>query len=96
VYRAQITGWLTGEGTGQGTAWHSRFALTSETLAFFEAKALAILNEHALSMRLYGQGTSMVDATWLSSALKSDRWGGSRPMALYDWRQQLVERRPYL
>src|ERR1700681_2802130 len=26
-YRDYITGWLTGPGTGQGTEWHSRFAL---------------------------------------------------------------------
>lgn len=95
-FRANIIGWLTGEGTGQGTAWHSRFTLSRETLGFFEAKARAILNEHALSMRLYGQGTALVDATWLASSLANQRWGGLPPKTIPDWREQLVERRPFI
>ncbi|GAB4071158.1 hypothetical protein KHC28_10370 [Ancylobacter sonchi] len=93
-FRAHIVNWLTGEGTGQGTAWHSRFALDAGTLAHFEAKALAILNEHALSMRLYGQGTALVDATWIAAALQR-----KKPLSqdhIGNWRAQLAERQPYL
>jgi len=43
TYRTYITNWLTGGDIGQGVAWHSSFALTSETLASFERKALAFL-----------------------------------------------------
>lgn len=92
--RNHIVNWLTGEGTGQGTVWHSRFDLTPETLGYFEAKAFAILNEHALSLRLQGQGTSLVDATWMSAMLRCA--AGTNSASLTDWRSQLNERKPYL
>jgi hypothetical protein len=66
-YRANILGWLVGEGTGQGVVWHSRFDLDQSALALFEAKTLAILNEHALTIRLRAQGCATVDATWLAT-----------------------------
>lgn len=92
-FRANIIGWLTGSGTGQDTEWHSRFGLNDETLPFFKAKALAILNEHALSVRLRAQGTATVDATWLYSLLqqKSGQIG-----AIPHPREQLESRKPYL
>jgi hypothetical protein len=65
-YQDYIVGWLTGEGTGLGWPWHSRFRLTAETLDYFQAKTAAIINEHMLSVRLRLQGCSMVDPTWLA------------------------------
>ena len=68
-YRANILGWLVGEGTGQGVVWHSRFDLDQSALALFEAKTLAILNEHALTIRLRAQGCATVDQRGLPLAL---------------------------
>jgi len=65
--RDDLVGWITGDGNGLGTSWHSRFDLTAATLGYFEAKALAILNEHLLSIRLRQAGCTMVDATWLAA-----------------------------
>jgi hypothetical protein len=88
-YRKYVIDWLTGAGTGQGTEWHSRFALTRETLQHFQAKALAMFNEHLLTMRLRRQGCAIVDATWLAS--QSSR-SGPHPRAFPDWRDQLAAR----
>ncbi|MFC5610033.1 hypothetical protein [Variovorax soli] len=90
-YRQNIIGWLTGEGTGQGTLWHSRFALSAQTLPLFQAKAVAIFNEQMLSNRLRAKGCSPVDATWLAS--QSNRLKPGEPLgAIPDWRVQLVAR----
>jgi hypothetical protein len=88
-YRALIVDWLTGGGTGQGVVWHSRFALTEETRSFFEDKAVAMLNEHMLSIRLRAQGCRLLDVTWAQGVLAS---GGSLPETIPDWRTQLAER----
>ena len=72
-YQKYILDWLTGNGTGQGVEWHSRFGLTPESLPFFEAKASAILNEQMLSVRLRAQGCALLDATWLATRLRSRR-----------------------
>ncbi len=93
-FRSHIIQWLTGEGTGQGSVWHSRFELNSDTLGHFEAKALAILNEHLLSLRLQTQGTAMVDATWMAATLRQAP--GVRRDSLIDWRRQIAERQPYV
>lgn len=66
-YQRYLLGWITGDGTGMETRWHSRFELTDDSLARFEAKALAILNEHLLTIRLRAQGCRMVDTTWLTA-----------------------------
>ncbi|UFN50706.1 hypothetical protein LPC08_08870 [Roseomonas sp. OT10] len=89
-YRQNILGWLTGDGTGQGTGWHSRFRLDAGTLAFFESKTLAILNEQMLSSRLRAQGCALVDATWLATQL--GRGGGKAIGAIPDWRRQVTSR----
>ncbi len=91
-YRQNILGWLTGEGTGQGTEWHSRFELSRRTLPFFEDKAVAILNEQMLTSRLRAQGCGIVDATWLAT-----RAGHSDPAPrllgpIPDWRVQVTSR----
>jgi len=97
-YRQNILGWLTGEGTGQGTEWHSRFVLSEQTLGFFEDKAMTILNEQMLTNRLRAQGCSIVDATWLATcAVQSyptlQSYPAGRPLrALPDWRVQLTSR----
>jgi hypothetical protein len=87
-YRRYILGWLTGDGTGQGTQWHSRFELTEETLSLFESKTLAILNEQMLTNRLRAQGCATVDVTWLAAQLRGP--GGPGPIP--DWRVQLAAR----
>ena len=95
-YQANILNWLTGPGTGQGTEWHSRFDLTDETISLFEAKALAILNEHALSIRLRAFGATTVDVTWFANCLRQQDQGRFRAMRLPHWREQLAARKPYL
>jgi hypothetical protein len=88
-YRKLIVDWLTSEmGTGQGTAWHSRFELTQKTHGLFEDKALAIVNEHLLSIRLRSLGCRTVDVIWLSTMLN----GGGLPDEVPGWRQQLASR----
>ena len=56
AYRRAILGWLTGDGTGQGVEWHSRFRLVESTLPLFESKTMAIMNEQLLTNRLRAQG----------------------------------------
>jgi hypothetical protein len=89
-YQRYILDWLTGEGTGQGTTWHSRIQLDAATLPFFEAKVAAILNEHLMSIRLRRQGCAIVDATWLGTQAR--RSGQSVIAAIPDWRSQLAAR----
>jgi hypothetical protein len=89
-YRSLIIAWLTSAtGTGQGTAWHSRFQLDPTTLGLFEDKAVAIVNEHLLSARLRGQGCSTVDVTWLSTVMKQT---GIVFGPIPGWRRQLATR----
>lgn len=90
-YQRYILDWLTGEGTGQGVTWHSRFELTRESLPMFEAKCLAILNEHGLTMRLRAQGCHIVDAHWLASQLVG-RTSQQLPTPFPSWRHQLAGR----
>ncbi len=89
-YRTLITDWLTSDrGTGQGVNWHSRFNLTPESLALFEEKTLAILNEHMFSIRLRRQGCRLIDQTWFATELaRRDFQGAVFP----GWRYQLAKR----
>jgi hypothetical protein len=90
-YRQYIIDWLTGPGTGQGVIWHSRFTINKETLPYFEAKVIAMLNEQMLSIRFRRQGCSLVDATWLATGVdRAAQARGSGPIP--DWRVQLSER----
>jgi hypothetical protein len=66
-YQRLITDWITGGDTGQGATWHSPLVLDTGSLALFEQKALAILSEHLLAIRLRASGCRLVDVTWLSS-----------------------------
>jgi hypothetical protein len=68
-YQDYILGWLTGDGTGQGVQWHSRFDLSKETLPFFRQKALAIFNEQLLSTKFQELGYPLIDVTWLANQL---------------------------
>lgn len=81
-YRDYIIQWLTGQDTGQGGAWHSPMTLTAAMLPRFEAKALAILNEHSLSIRLRRQ-CALIDVTWLSAELRRRAPNGGPAI---DWR----------
>jgi hypothetical protein len=89
--RKYIGDWLTGEGTGQGVQWHSRFGLTSETLSLFEAKASAILNEQLLSARLQAQGCDLVDVSWLANQGTAAR-PTKPPHSIPDWKKQVAGR----
>ncbi len=53
VYRRRIIRWLTEE-------WHSRFELTDATWPLFRAKAIAILNEALLSIRIRDLGAPIL------------------------------------
>ncbi|MFE0758469.1 hypothetical protein ACFW16_31210 [Inquilinus sp. NPDC058860] len=88
-YKRYVADWLLGTGTGQGTEWHSRFELTAGTLDFFEQKAVAILNEHMLSVRLRAQGCALADTTWAAATLARD---GHLPNLTPPWRVQLAGR----
>ncbi len=87
-YRRYIIDWLTGSDIGQGVVWHSRIPLEEDTLRAFEDKALAILNEHLLGIRLRAQGTVIADVTWLSSEVR----GGVGVDWQTPWREQLAHR----
>ncbi len=90
TYQRNILGWLTGRDIGQGVTWHSAFELNADTLSAFEGKALSMMNEQLLSIRLQQQGCSLIDVTWLSSmAAKGDlpsNWWTT------PWREQLANR----
>jgi hypothetical protein len=91
AYRQFIVDWLTGPGTGQGVEWHSRFALTTDRLALFEAKTVAILNEQLLSARLRAQGCALIDVTWL--ATRRSQLAPGEPLGVIPgWRHQLTHR----
>jgi len=91
-YRRYLLSWLTGEGTGQGVEWHSRFVLSQDTLPLFQNKVVAILNEHMLSIRLRAQGCAMVDATWLATRARTLVPAGRLLGRIPNWRQQITER----
>lgn len=85
-----LTSWLTGEGMGQGVQWHSRFALTADTLPFFENKIVAILNEQLLSQRLRSLGCWIADVRWLRNVIEGEVGG-----RLFEesWHNQVTQRR---
>lgn len=90
VYRDYITSWLTGGDIGQGVTWHSSYRLTVETLPAFERKAVAIMNEQLLGVRLRALGCRLIDITWLATMLAAQppsaiRWDTN-------WREQLASR----
>jgi len=90
-YKRYIFDWLTGQGTGQGVTWHSRFTLSTETLPFFQAKAMAMLNEQLLAIRLRKQGCALVDATWLAT-LTPQSAAFEVLESIPHWRIQLAQR----
>jgi hypothetical protein len=90
-YQQLIHQWLTSDqGTGQDTTWHSRFDLTAQSRSFFQEKAIAILNEHLLSIRMRAQGTHVLDMTYLAELI--DR-GQTMPVHFPSWRTQMSLRR---
>ena len=89
-YRKYITEWLSGGDIGQGVEWHSGFALTPETLPTFEHKAVSILNEQLLGIRLRALGCHLIDVTWLSTML---RYKSALEISwTTGWREQLANR----
>jgi hypothetical protein len=96
TYRQYIADWLTGRDIGQGVTWHSRLSLTSEGLAAFEQKALSIMNEHLLGIRLRELGCPLIDVTWLAVQLArhdgtEGRWF-DRAQDPAHWIEQLANR----
>jgi hypothetical protein len=91
-YRSYLLGWLTGDGTGQGVEWHSRFTLSQDTLPQFQNKVVSILNEHMFSIRLRTQGCAMVDTTWLATRAGKSAHAGQPLGPIPGWRRQLTER----
>jgi hypothetical protein len=86
-YQRLIYNWLTTrEGTGQGTTWHSRFELNGMTRTLFRNKAVAIMNEHLLSIRLRAQGTHLLDLTYLAEMIGAGR---PIPTPYPHWRAQM-------
>lgn len=90
TYREYIASWLSGRDIGQGVTWHSSFTLTAETLPMFEAKALAIMNEQLLGVRLRAMGCHLIDVTWLSTVLARRRFSSVQWNT--EWREQLARR----
>lgn len=68
-----IIDWLTGRDIGHNVTWHSKLGLDGDMLPMFEAKALAILNEHMLGIRLRSRGCVLADVTWVASELRARR-----------------------
>jgi hypothetical protein len=90
TYRQYIVDWLTGGDIGQGVKWHSTLALTAEALPSFEQKALCILNEQMLGIRLRALGCPLVDVTWLSARI-ADASADEIPWSV-PWHRQLATR----
>ena len=89
-YQRYIIDWLRGADVGQGVIWHSRLELSPEGLAAFEQKALCILNEQMLGIRLRELGCPLVDVTWLSTRV-GDVSADAIPWHT-PWQQQLAGR----
>lgn len=89
-YRQYLVDWLTGGGLPHGQ-WHSVFEMGAANLARFHSKAMSILDEHGLSMRLRESGARIVDYTWLRSR---DVCADAR--AIPDELTQVLERNRYL
>jgi hypothetical protein len=88
TYRRFIVDWLTGRDIGQGVKWHSPIDASPHAVEQFEGKAMAIINEHMLSIRLRAAGCRTIDVTWLSGLLAHRRpvdWDTR-------WWRQLAER----
>jgi hypothetical protein len=64
VYREHLAAWLTGVEIG-GHRWHSPVGSSEAEIRRFQSKALAIINEHRLSLRLREIGVPLVDFCWL-------------------------------
>ena len=89
-YQKYIIDWLTGSDIGQGVKWHSSLAPAAETLPAFEHKALAIMNEQLLGVRLRAMGCRLIDVTWLATELARS---GAAPVRWHaNWREQLAGR----
>jgi len=88
TYRDYVTGWLLGQDIGQGVTWHRSLTLDANGLGIFEQKALAIINEHLLAIRLRAAGCRLVDVTWLSARLRE----GLAPLWDTPWWLQLANR----
>lgn len=87
-FRQYITDWLLGQDIGQGVTWHRTLALDEAGLAVFEQKALAIINEHLLGIRMRAAGCRSIDVTWLSAQLAAER----APEWETTWWEQLAGR----
>jgi len=90
-YEELMYNWLASDkGTGQGTSWHSRLDPSQDCDRLeFQQKALSILNEHLLSVRLRAQGTNVVDITYLAELLETN---SGLLVQFPNWTEQLRRR----
>jgi hypothetical protein len=67
LYQQYLWQWLTGSGgaAAEINCHRDPFAVTAETFDRFKAKAVAVVNEHGLSVRLRTAGCPTVDLEWL-------------------------------
>jgi glycosyltransferase involved in cell wall biosynthesis len=89
-YKHFLLDWLTGDGLPDGK-WHSVFRYSAQDIAKFRFKALRILDEHSLSMRIRESGVRIVDYTWWH-ANQHQVWDTALPDELL----QVQERNRYL
>jgi hypothetical protein len=89
-YQRYLIEWITGQDIGQGVTWHSTFGLDAEALPAFEGKAMSIMQEHLLGVRLRAMGCRLTDVTWLATVLK--KGGASAMRWSTPWQEQLANR----
>jgi hypothetical protein len=87
-FQRNVLTWLTGDGTGQGVEWHSRFELDGPSLERFERKCAAIVNEQLLTCRLRALGCQPVDVTWFAGRVPA----GTLDVVVPAWQVQVVGR----
>ncbi len=79
TYKRLITDWLMGNDIGQGVTWHTRIPSTRRACRSSKRKAMAILNEHLLGLRLRAAGVAPSTSPGCPGQL-----AGRRPDAI-DW-----------
>lgn len=81
LYIKCITDWLGGQ-VLQGVSWHSDLKNSEH----FQQKAMAILNEHMLAVRMRECGLNLIDFCWLRHALATG--ADNKPPEPESWEKQ--------
>lgn len=90
-YQQHIRTWLEGTEVG-GHAWHSPIGAGRDEVRRFQAKTLAILNEHSLALTLRRRGLALADFCWLYTCWQPD-WSAGRVPVPAEAEQLRVRRR---